>query len=190
MLLAQRSRLVRNALVLGVAAGAIFACGVIAGAPDAMAGDWLSFLGALLGAAVTVAGSVGVLQWQRNTEERERQALLQELLDDADKACVPFQVANETALKAQYGKSATDQVQEVQAAIARIHRFQKAVQPKTARMMKVSDALASLAFHEPDLDNQLVLLSMYPDDADFGWLNALGHEVQWKIDKVRALLNA
>lgn len=166
-----------------------FALGVLfSNGADASRGDWLSFAGALLGAAITIVGSITVLEWQRASEERERQRLLLELLKDVDEACIPFQVANEPALMKRYKTTATEQVRKVQAAIGRVHNFRKTLVPTTAMMMKVADELASLAFEGDDLEADLRGISFYPDSADFGGLNAMGHDVQGITSKARKIL--
>ena len=169
--------------------GSAFALGVLfATGAEATRGDWLSFAGALLGAAITIAGSIAVLEWQRASEERERRALLLELLEDVEEACVPFQVANQAALKERYGTTAAEQVRTVQAAIGRIHHFRETLTPKTVRMMKVTDELSSLAFGGDELDTDLRSIAFYPDSADFGDLNAKGHEVKGITSKARDIL--
>lgn len=83
----------------------MFALGAIArGASSASQGDWLSFAGALLGSAITVTGSIIVLEWQRTKEARAQKKLLLELLNEADAACIPFQYANGAALEAKTGQ--------------------------------------------------------------------------------------
>ena len=125
--------------------GSAFGLGVLfATGAGASRGDWLSFAGALLGAAITITGSITVLEWQRASEERERRALLLELLEDVDEACIPFQVANQAALKERYGTTAAEQVRKVQAAIGRVHHFRETLVPKTVRMMNVADELSGL----------------------------------------------
>lgn len=178
--------------LIGVAllVGSAFALGVLCSTGAAATrGDWLSFAGALLGAAITIAGSIAVLEWQRASEERERQQLLLDLLEDVDEACVPFQVANEPALKLQYGTTAAEQVRKVQAAIGRVHNFRAALAPKTARMMKVADELSSLDFSGDDLEADLRGIAFYPDSADFGGLNSMGHNVQGITSEARKILN-
>ena len=151
--------------------------------------ELLSFAGAVIGATVTVAGSIFIFQWQRDTERREERQLLLELLDDVDSACVPFQVANETALRERYEITCREQVAGVQAAIERVHEFRRDMKPKTARMMRASSALADLAFDEPGLEQHLTSLMMYPDSADFGHLNYLGHEIKIRTAISRRLLD-
>jgi hypothetical protein len=120
--------------------------------------------------------------------ERKPRALLLELLDDVDDACVPFQLANQPALEAKHHRKAPEQVRMVQAAIARVHKLRERWEPKTARMMKVSDSLADLGFDAPDLRNMLQVIALYPASADFGGLNAMGHEVQRKTANARDIL--
>lgn len=154
----------------------------------ASSADLLGFAGAVIGAAVTVTGSVMILQWQRGAEQREERDLLLELLKDVDAACLPFQVANEAALKARYGTTAREQVDEAQAAIERVHEFRRAMKPKNARMMRASGALSKLAFDDPDLENQVASLAKYPTSADFGFVNALGHDVRRETEAARSML--
>ena len=129
---------------------------------------------------------IAVLEWQRDSEQRALRALLRHLLDDAYEACTPFQCANPSALEEQYGKTVRAQVEEVQAAITRIHVFLRRMVPDTVTMMKVSDVLATLSFAPSE--NELTGLTFYPNDADLGGLNALGHDVRGTIDTARALL--
>lgn len=178
--------LVGSALLGGVA----FSIGILsATGADATRSDWLGFAGAMLGAAVTVMGSVTVLEWQRASEGRERRSLLLELLDDVDDACVPFQVANELDLKERYGVSAAEQVRAVRAAIGRVHHLRETLSPSTARMMKVSDELTKLAFDDPIIETQLKSIAFYPESADFGGLNSIGHDVQGITNRAREILS-
>lgn len=173
----------------GVLSGAAFALGILASnGAEASRAEWLGFAGALLGAAITILGSVSVLEWQRGREDRELRALLLELLDDVDEACVPFQLANQSALEAKHHRKAAEQVRMVQAAIARVHKLRERWVPDTARMMKVSDSLADLRFDGPDLPNMLKAIAFYPASADFGGLNAMGHEIQGTTSKARDIL--
>lgn len=172
---------------IAVVAGVMFAAGILArSGAEASTGDWLSFAGALIGSGLTVAGTIAVLEWQRDSEQRALRALLRHLLDDAYEACTPFQCANPSALEEQYGKTVRAQVEEVQAAITRIHVFLRRMVPDTVTMMKVSDVLATLSFAPSE--NELTGLTFYPNDADLGGLNALGHDVRGTIDTARALL--
>lgn len=177
--------LVGSALLGGVA----FSLGILsATGADATRSDWLGFAGALLGAAVTVLGSITVLEWQRASEDRERRGLLLELLDDVDSACVPFQVANQPALQEQYGTTAAEQVRIAQAAIGRVHNLRDTLAPTTVKMMKVSDALADMAFDDDGLEQMLTGIRFYPESADFGGLNTLAHDVQRQTAKARDIL--
>lgn len=137
---------IQEAIVGGATGLSVVAASIVLRSwSDASDGELLSFAGAVIGAAATVAGSIFVLQWQRDTELREERALLLDLLGDVDSACTPFQVANETALRERYGTTARQQVTEVRAAIGRVHEFRERIKPKTARMMRACGALSDLA---------------------------------------------
>jgi hypothetical protein len=173
----------------GIVIGAVaFALGIVlAAGPRGTATDWLSFAGALLGAALTVAGSVAVLEWQRTSEIRARRALLMELLDDVYAACVPFQHGTARILQEKCGRSVAEQVKELRDAIQRVHRFRDSMAPKTAAMMRVSDLLSGLSLDDEEVDGWLRGYRFYPD-TDLGGLNYIGHELQGTIDKARKLL--
>jgi predicted protein tyrosine phosphatase len=172
-----------------VLGGIAFALGIVFGAnASPQIDDWLSFAGALLGAAVTVTGSVFLLDRERHREERERRKLLLALLDDVDNACTPFQLANEAALQKRYGRTAKAQAREIEAAIGRLHRFRETLTPNTVRMMKVADAIAGLPIKNPDLAEAAKVAGFYPESADFGQLNFIGHEIQSQTARVRAAL--
>lgn len=186
---AEQGKLLPRAIGLAVIAGVSFTMGAIVGTNSLpTTADWLSFAGALVGAAVTIAGSIYVLDRERGREERERRELLLSLLDDADKACEPFQVANENVLQARYGVSAMEQAHEVEAAIRRIHAFREKLEPTSARMLKAADAIDQLPLEHTQLIDAAKLAGMYPDSADFGHLNYLGHEIREITAKARALL--
>ena len=172
-----------------VIAAIAFGSGVIVeGAAQAEGSEWLSFAGALLGAALTVAGSIAVLEYQRTSEIRARRALLMELLDDVVVACNPFELANEAAVRERYGATAAEKVKELQSAIGRVHAFRATMEPKTALMMRVRDILADLSFDEADITGWLRSLALYPNDADLGGLNALAHKVLGNVGDARSLL--
>ena len=154
----------------------------------ANATDMLDFAGALIGAGLAVAGSIFVIKWQRDTEQREERALLLELLADVDRSCRPFQLANEAALRERYGKTAHQQVAEVQGAIARVHEFRLQLKPKTAKMMRVSSALAGLAFEDAELEDHVQWLGQHPEAADFGLVNMIGREVTEATAEARRIL--
>jgi hypothetical protein len=80
----------------------------------------------------------------------------------------------------------TEQVDEVRAAIKRLQDFRTRLTPETATMMRVADVLETIEF-EP-AQNDLRGLMFYPDSADFGGLNAMGHDVQAAVSRVRSLL--
>lgn len=187
--IAKQSTILPSSVALSLVGGTAFALGVLfATGNDATRSDWLSFSGALIGAAVTVLGSVFVIEWQRTREARERTKLLTSLFDDAEIECAAFHVANEQALKKRYGLSTADQVRKTQAAIDRIHRFFETFTPETVQMMKLADELADLSFDDPTLEEQMRSFRLYPESADFGGLNAIGHEVVSKIARARRLL--
>lgn len=181
---------IQEAFVGGIAGLAVVSAYIVFSAwSKANATDMLDFAGALIGAGLAVGGSMFVIQWQRDSEQREERALLLELLADVDRNCRPFQVANEAALRERYGRTARQQVAEVQGAIARVHEFRQHLKPRTAKMMRVASALADLAFEDHDIDGHLTALSMYPNDADLGLLNGIGHDVTTQTDAARRILN-
>lgn len=187
--LGKKSLIMPSSVALSLVGGVTFALGVLfATGDDATRSDWLSFSGALIGAAVTVLGSIFVIEWQRTTGTRERKKLLTKLLDDAKIECAAFHVANEPALRNRYGLSTAEQVRRTLAAISRIHKFFDTFVPENVQMMKLADELADLAFDDPTLDDQMKGIRFYPDSADFGGLNAIGHGVVSKIDRARILL--
>jgi hypothetical protein len=174
---------------LVVFAAIMFGLGVLVeGAAQAKGSEWLSFAGALLGSALTVAGSIAVLEYQRTSEKRARRALLLELLDDVEPACAPFQLANEAAVKERYGATVAEKVKELRSAIGRVHAFRETMEPKTALMMRVSDNLAELDFDSADITGWLQGIAFYPDMADLGGLNALAHDVLGNVYSARKLL--
>jgi hypothetical protein len=174
---------------VAVVAVTLFGLGVIVeGAAQAKGSEWLSFAGALLGSALTVAGSVAVLEHQRTSEIRARRALLVELLDEVEAACMPFQLANEAAVQAKYGTTVAEKVKDLQSAIRRVHSFRETMVPKTALMMRVRDDLAELSFDSADIVGWLKSMALYPDDADLGAINALAHDVLGPVQAARKLL--
>ncbi|MCJ2180810.1 hypothetical protein [Novosphingobium album (ex Hu et al. 2023)] len=164
---------------------AVFGAGVLIGSTlKPTPADWIGFLGALIGAGLTVAGSIYVLDRERTRELRQQANLLTTLLDEVDQECIPFQVANQAALLERYGRTAKEQVGRLIEAINRVHRFKDSIKPTTARMMKVEDAIAQLEV-DPELDQQAKLAGLYPESADFGGLNAIGHDIKGQIANVR-----
>jgi hypothetical protein len=182
---------VAQTIFVAVVAATMFGLGIIVeGAGEAEGSEWLSFAGALLGAALTVAGSIAVLEYQRTSEIRARRALLLELLDDVQAACVPFQLANEAAVRERYGTTVAEKVKELQSAIRRVHAFRDAMKPKTALMMRVRDILADLSFDAADITGWLESMALYPTDADLGGLNAHAHNILATVDAARVLLKS
>lgn len=165
----------------------VFVFGMLVGArakPDAS--DLWSFAGGLVGAAITVAGSVYVLEWQKGRADRERKELLLSLLDDVDSACRYFHLANELALLERHKKTATQVVNELEAAVARVRRFGEAMTPATARMMKVADEAAKLRV-DIGMRQAANAAGLYRE-GDFGGLNAEGHEITNKTALIRDLI--
>lgn len=166
----------------------IFGVGILVGSGAKPApADWFGFFGAVIGAAATVAGGIHVLDRERKREGRERRELLISLLNELVDACRPFQVANQDALQARYGRTATQQANEVKSAVSRLHRFREDLRPQTLGMMKVSDAIASLTV-DPDLDEAATAAGLYTG-ADFGHLNAIGHDLVGHANRIRELAN-
>lgn len=166
----------------------VFALGVLVGSSvQPTSSDMFSFAGGLIGAGITVAGSVYVLNTERRREHKQRKALLLELLNDVDHACEYFQLANESALKKRYRKSTMEVTDELISALARVRRFADKLEPASALMMKVADEIALLE-PDPDLEDFAIACSRYPDSADFGGLNAIGHELTGKTYQIRSLL--
>jgi hypothetical protein len=142
----------------------------------------------LIGAALPVAGSIFVLEWQRTREIRNRRALLLELLDDVEAECIPFQCANEPALRERYGRTVDEQAKELRRAIGRVHTFRTTMEPKTALMMRVSDVVADLSFDGGAVNGSLDAIRMYPIDGDLGALNTAAHDVLGAVSKAKRLL--
>lgn len=186
-------RSVREALPRSVGEAAtviaIFALGLLVGArAQPHASELWSFSGGVIGAAVTVAGSVYVLEWQKGREDRERKALLLSLLEEIDAACRYFHLAGERALLDRYNKTARDVVTELDGAIARVRRFGEVLTPDTVRMMRVADEVAALRMDE-SLWVQAEHAERYRDSGgDFGGLNAAGHEITSQTARIRSLL--
>ena len=181
----------RVGLIGGSALAILFAFGMgllIADLGEANQGEWLSFAGALLGTALTVGGSIGVLEWQGNSEVRSRKQLLIELLNDVDRECVPFQCANDTALRARSGFSTGEQVDRLKSAIARIHKFREKMLPETAQMMRVGDVLSPLSIQDAEVEGWITSIRFYPDSADLGGLNAIGHRIQGIVDEALKMM--
>ena len=167
-----------------------FGLGIVVARGAEGGADWLTFAGALIGAGLTVAGSVAVLEWQRTSEIRARRKLLLDLLEDVYSAVIPFQLANDRAMRVECGRDAAEQVKEVQAAIRRVKAFRDTMEPKTAAMMRVSDVLSALEFDDGQARELLRSIAFYPDSADLGGLNAMGHEVQHTVEKARKILRS
>ena len=76
-------------LFLGIATGLVLALLGAAFAMfgltllDARPGDWMGFAGTLIGAMITVAGALFVVQWQREGEADDKVATIAKLLDDS-----------------------------------------------------------------------------------------------------------
>lgn len=167
----------------------VLAVGYLIGSSGRAApGDWFRFAGAAVGAAFSVLASVTVLEWQRTRETRAQEQLLRELLADVERECEPFQVANETALKNEYGRSVREQVRHLSSAISRVHKFREELKPQTAKMMRVSDALSDLSYADGETERWLTSVAFYPDSADLGGFNAKAHEVLGIVEEARRLL--
>lgn len=167
---------------------AVLCIGILVGAGIRPApAEWFGFAGALIGATVTVAGSVYVLDRERKREGVERKELLMHLLDEVDAACALFQLANQEALQERYGKTAKQQADELVAAVGRLRGLQATLKPNSVTMMKVSDAIGVLHV-DPGIGDMATEAGMFPSSANFGGLNAIGHDVTGQISKVRALL--
>lgn len=180
-------RLPQSAAEVAVAT-VVFAAGVLVGSGlQPTPSDWLGFAGALVGASITVAGSVYVLDRERRRGANEQRDLLVALLDEVDEACIPFQVANERALVERYSKTAKQQAGELKDSIARLHALKDEVKPSSVNMMKVVDAIAKLQL-DPELDAQVAAAGLYPDSADFGALNEIGHDIRDMTGVIRGLL--
>jgi hypothetical protein len=169
----------------------VFFTGLLVGAKRSPTpADWFGFAGALIGAGVTVAGSVYVLEYERRRQGRERRTLLLALLGDVDAACTPFQVANERALLSRYGKTAMQQANELVAAVSRLKSAGRSLTLSSIQMMKLSDAIDALRI-DPGFQREAEAAGLYPDDGDFGELNAIAHEVMsgtatiWKLVEPR-----
>ena len=52
---------------------------------SAQAGDWMAFGGAMLGAIITVAGAIIVVEWQADAQARRFQMALASILEDAQR---------------------------------------------------------------------------------------------------------
>lgn len=147
-------------------------------------GDWLSFAGALVGSALTVAGSVIVIEYQQSREQRGQERILRELLDDVEKACTPFQCADEDALKAGYGRTVPQQVDEVNSGIARVQKYAAHMKMVSTRVMRAANVIESLSFESGDLT---VWLLGY-EGIDLGGLNYEGHNLVNEVKKARDFL--
>ncbi|MBX7488849.1 hypothetical protein K3177_10020 [Qipengyuania sp. GH25] len=151
-------------------------------------GDVLAFFGGLLGTAATVGGGIYVLDRERKREDRERRAFLSDLLDEVEAACRPFQMANEAALVARRGITTREAVQTLKGAVGRVHQFRSRLEPKDIRMLKISDRILELEVDDAELDEQAASAGLYPNEADYGGLNAIGHEIVGTVQKIRAHL--
>ncbi len=149
-------------------------------------GDWLSFAGALVGSALTVAGSVILIEYQRSREQRGQEQMLRELLDDIEKACTPFQCADEDALKASSGRKVPEQVAEVNLGIARAQKYAADMKMVSTRVMRAASVIESLSFEAGDL----TVWFMGFEGMDLGGLNAEGHALVTEVQKARAFLRS
>lgn len=147
-------------------------------------GDWLSFAGALVGSALTVAGSVIVIEYQQSREQRGQERILRELLDDIDKACTAFQLADEDALKASYGRTVPEQVAEVRLGIARAQKYTSHMKMASARVMRAANVIELLSFDSGDV----TVWVMGFQGMDLGGLNAEGHSLMGEVEKARSFL--
>ncbi len=177
-------------VILGSALLGFCMAKVQAVAAVAQPGDWLSFAGAMLGASITIAGSVGVIEWQRHNDDRVRRRFLEQLMDDIEQECEPFQVANAAALQQRYGRSVRNQIDRLRTAIRRVRTLIEGTAPKTLAMLKACDELATINFDDPDIDQGMGAILMYPDSADLGQLNYLAHEVLGDVARARKALKS
>jgi hypothetical protein len=163
-------------IALGIAIGS---------AAGADRGDWLSFAGALVGSALTVAGSVIVIEYQQSREQRGQEQMFLELLDDIDKACVPFQCADEDALKASYGRTVPEQVAEVNLGIARAQKYAAHMKMVSTRVMRAANVIEALNFESGDITVWLIGYK----GMDLGGLNAEAHSLMGEVGKARDFLS-
>lgn len=170
--------------LLGTGAGFLLATGT-----SATPSDWFGLIGGLFGAALTVAGGILILEWQRTRELREKRRLLTELLNDVEFACAGFHQPNEAALIEARGITVAEQVREVRHAISRVHRFRERMTPETADMMRAADLLEGLDFQSPEIDAQLTSIAFYPESADLGGLNYEGHAILTQVNEARKLIS-
>lgn len=149
-------------------------------------GDWLSFAGALVGSALTVAGSVIVLEYQQSRERREQELMLRELLKDIEDACTPFQCADEEALKDKYKRTVTEQVEEVNSGIGRAQKYAAQMKLASTRVMRATKIIESLNFESGAVS---VWLMGY-QGMDLGALNAAGHSLVQEVKKAQIFLRS
>jgi len=150
--------------------------------------DWLSFAGALIGASVTVAGGIYILDRERHREDRLRAKMLKELLDDIDSNCTPFQLTNAEALKNKYDVTPQEQVDKLCACVRRVWEFAKILEPRTVRDLKILDAIAAIELPENQLRTEAAGIARYPKSADLGELNAIAHTIGASVKRIKGLL--
>jgi len=149
-------------------------------------GDWLSFAGALVGSALTVAGSVIVMEYQQSREQRDQEEMLWDLLKDIQDACTPFQCADEEALKARYQRDVSEQVAEVTLGIARAQKYAAHIKLASTRVMRAANVIESLSFESGDMTAWI----MGYQGNDLGGLNAEGHSLVGEVKKAQAFLRS
>lgn len=172
------------AFAVGLAGGSL-----IVSSTGLSSSDFLAFAGALTGTALTIAGGIYILDRERHREDRERNMLLISLLDEIDGACLPFQLANEAALKERYGVNTKKAVANLIAAVARLRAFKDRLEPQTVQMLKVSDAIDAFSVDETGMQKEATACAFYPESADYGGLNYSAHDIMSNTKAIRELLS-
>lgn len=160
-----------------VGAAAAFAAGtIISSSSFATASDWLSFAGGIVGAAITVIGAIGVFEWQRGKERRERENLLKEALNEVIQLTHGYHHADEPALRAATGRTVQQQTAELRRAIDRLRDIRKWMFPHSVGMARAFSDIEAMDEAYDDLDEGMAW--HHTAGSDLGSLNATGHEIE------------